>query len=196
MVVRKRIFGAGITIGLLFVGLFALSRLNIGGKLLEGAKGAGGFIPDLLGSFGEGFAEKGTDLAEGLQRGLTGGLLFSEQKQFGGGGFVGGTVTSESIRTQPGQELPTFFTQALAAFKESQSPLSTKVGQSQLKLVNLFTPQVQDQRISNQIRLAELIQAKQHGGTAFGGFDSAEKQETQLQLAIAEARAKFPGFFK
>jgi len=145
--------------------------------------------------FAEGAGQIGQEavrVSENFQRSLAGGLLLSEQEIFGGGGFAGGTITEQTVITQPGARLPEFFQEALRVFEPQPVPttIDRPSGTSVFDIAAGFTRRAQERRITQA-----NIQAEQGGGT-FGGFGTALGQEAALQKAIAESRARFPQFFK
>jgi len=204
--IRKKVFGIGITAGVIIGAIFLAQRFNIGGKIAEGFGGLGAFLPNIAKTFVSGFAEEtgglgeeAVKVSENFQRALAGGLLFSEQEQFGGGGFVGGTVTEQTLSTIPGgDKFPTFLKNAFAAFdpglsnKNIRSTTKKPDPENVFNVAKAFTPIAQQSRIQKQ-----EIQKPTTGITssAFGGFSSATGQESALQKAIAKSRQLNPQFF-
>jgi len=199
--IRKKAISLGLTAGLIIGAIFLAQRFNVGGRIAEGFGGLGAFLPNIAKTFVSGFAEgtgglgeEAVKVSENFQRALAGGLLFSEQKQFGGGGFVGGTATPETLTTIPGGgPFPTFLKNAFSAFDPG---LSTKNQRSTKKVpdpenifnvAKAFTPAVQQRRVAFEGGTIERTQ--------FGGFGSSQEQEKQLQIAIAKSRQLNPQFF-
>jgi len=121
-------------------------------------------------------------------------LLLSEQEIFGGGGFAGGTVTEQSLTTQVGEKIPRFLSNAFKAFEPDLTRDVEKPPKSQiLDVASVFSFPVQTRRVQRLVTNAEQANDK---SAAFGGFSSAQKQESELQKALAQSRARFPQFFK
>jgi len=199
--VRKKAISLGVT-GAVIVGVILLAqRFGIGGRLVEGFGGLGKLVTEgplkFIEEFAKGAGQIGTEsvkISENFQRALGGGLLASEQELFGGGGFVGGTITEQAVSTQAGEKFPTFLKNAFAAFDPG---LSTKNKRSTTKkpdpenvfnVAKAFAPAVQAKRISLQITANPKT-------TAFGGFAGVVEQESALQKAIAKSRQLNPQFF-
>lgn len=200
--VRKRVISTGVTLGLIGVGLFLLSRFNVGDRLIESAGGAGAFFPNIFRSFIGGGAEatgglqeQAVKIGENLQRALGGGLLLSEQEALGGGGFPGGTVTEENVITPPGGDLPNFLQNAFKAFKPKIPDTNERPPSRIFNVQTAFTPQAQTRRIVTQESI-NAEESNQRLSQPFGGFGSAIQQESALQREIAKTRANFPQFFK
>jgi len=205
--IRKRVIGIGITLAVIGGGVLLLSRFDIGSKLTGAAGGAGSFLPNVAKAFTSQFAvgagELGTEvskISENFQRSILGGLLGSELEQFGGGGFAGGTVTEQTVTTQPGQSFPEFLKNAFNVFKPVPIDRATQVKASNtgsvFNVASAFTRTAQQSRILQAEATAAKVAAGTTGSSAFGGFDSALAQEAELQKQIALSREKFPEFFK
>lgn len=186
--VRLLITG-GVIVGVIIIA----QRFGIGGRIIEGFGGLAGTLTqaplEFIKVFAEGAGQIGTEavkISENFQRAVAGGLLLSEQEIFGGGGFPGGTITEQTLTTQPGQTLPEFLRSAFTVFTPQPSPTTPDrpAGSSIFDVVTGFTRQAQEARIS------------QASISGFGGFGSALEQEAALQKAIAESREKFSQFFK
>ena len=187
----KLLITGGVIIGVIYVA----KRFGIGGQITEGFGALGSTLTDaplaLIKSIAEGSGQIGAEtikISENFQRALGGGLLGSEQKLFGGGGFVGGTINESTILTRPGESLPDFLRNALNVFGSNNSfgndpsRASSKLGSSVFDIRRAFDTFTQQRRLE--------------GFQESSGFNSAIEQETALQLAIAESRAKFGEFFK
>lgn len=200
MVVRKRVISLLITGGLIVGVILIAQRFGIGGRIVEGFGGLAGTLTqgplEFLKVFAEGAGQIGTEavrISENFQRSLAGGLLLSEQEIFGGGGFPGGTITEQTVTTQPGQVFPEFLRSAFQVFAPQPGPTTPDrpAGQSIFDVARAFTRQAQESRISLVTAAAALP-----GTTSFGGFGGAIEQEAALQKTIAEARERFSQFFK
>jgi len=158
------------------------------------------FVNGLHDMVNMGLGEELVKISENFQRALGGGLLLSEQELTGGGGFVGGTLTEQTLSTIPGEKFPAFLKNAFSAFdpgvsnKNKRSTTKKPDPENIFNVAKAFTPQTQLRRISQQQKTAALI--GKSSGTAFGGFESAIKQESALQIAIAKSRQLNPQFFK
>ena len=193
--VKKKAGGLLLT-GAFLVGVILVAKhFKLGGKITEGFGALGSTLTDapleFIKAVAEGAGQIGQEsvkISENFQRSLGGGLLASEQKLFGGAGFAGGTINTDTILTRPGQDLPTLLRNALDVFGSNNSfgsdtsRASSKLGTSIFDIRRAFTPAAQERRIS--------------GFQESSGFSSAQEQETALQIAIAESRAKFGEFFK
>ncbi|MEE9215745.1 MAG: hypothetical protein V3U54_13400 [Thermodesulfobacteriota bacterium] len=200
MVVRKRAINLLITGGVIVGVILIAQRFGIGGRIVEGFGGLAGTLTqgplEFIRVFAEGAGQIGTEairISENFQRALAGGLLLSEQEIFGGGGFPGGTITEQTVTTQPGQVFPEFLRSAFQVFAPQPTPTTPDrpAGQSIFDVARAFTRQAQESRIALVTTAAGLP-----GTTAFGGFGGALEQEAALQKAIAEARERFSQFFK
>jgi len=187
----KILITGGVIVGVVLIA----QRFGIGGKIIGGFGDLAGVVTqgplEFIKVFAEGAGQIGTEavkISENFQRSLSGGLLASEQTLFGGGGFVGGTVTEASILTQPGFQLPDFLKSALEAFTPSRTP-DRVAGQTVFDISSAFTRQAQEFRLAGGGLIATP-------GSEFGGFDTGIQQETALQIALAKSRQLFPEFFK
>ena len=201
MVVRKRVISLLITGGVIVGVILIAQRFGVGGRIIGGFGDLAGVLTQgplkFIEVFAQGAGQIGTEavkISENFQRALAGGLLLSEQELFGGGGFPGGTITEQTLTTQPGQIFPEFLRSAFQVFTPQPTPttLDRPAGQSIFDVAAAFTRQAQERRIAGVTTAAELGT----GGTAFGGFAGAIEQEAALQKAIAEARERFSQFFK
>ena len=202
--VVKRVRGIAIKIlitGGIIVGVILLAqRFGVGGRIIGGFGDLAGVLTQgplkFIEVFAQGAGQIGTEavkISENFQRALAGGLLLSEQEIFGGGGFPGGTITEQTLTTQPGQIFPEFLRSAFQAFAPQPTPTTPDrpAGQSIFDVATAFTRRAQERRIAGV-----TAAATQPGGTAFGGFGGALEQESALQKAIAESRQRFSEFFK
>jgi len=198
-IIRKRATGLLITGGVI-VGIILLAqRFGIGGRIIGGFGDLAGVLTEgplkFIEVFAEGagkIGEEAVKISENFQRSLSGGLLASEQTLFGGGGFVGGTITEETITTQPGQKFPEFLSSAFKAFAPQPGPTTPDrpAGKSIFDVARAFTRQAQERRLA-------FTSGVQVGKTtAFGGLGNVLSQEAALQKAIAESRERFSQFFK
>jgi len=194
MVIKKTAIKILITGGVLVAVILIAKKFNIGTKVIGGFGDLAGVITggplQFLKSFAEGAGEIGEEavkVSENFQRALSGGLLASEQELFGGGGFVGGTRTEQTLRTIPGgNKFPSFLENAFTAFQPDLLRIPTRPKASQIfNISSAFTPQAQDFRLS--------------GGNVTAirtSFANRLDQEAALQKAIAQSRQRFPEFFK
>jgi len=205
MVVRKRAISLLITGGVIVGVILIAQRFGIGGRIVEGFGGLAGTLTqgplEFIKVFAQGAGQIGTEavkISENFQRALAGGLLLSEQELFGGGGFPGGTITEQTLTTQPGQVLPEFLRNALQIFAPQPQPTTPDrpAGQSIFDITSAFTRVAQERRVQLQLGTAPVISGVTQGGTLFGGFGGAIGQESALQKAIAESRESFSQFFK
>lgn len=193
----KKVRGTAIRVlitGGVIVGVILIAqRFGVGGRIIGGFGDLAGVLTqgplEFIKTFAEGAGQIGSEaikISENFQRSLAGGLLASEQTLFGGGGFVGGTITEESLTTQPSQKFPEFLQSAFKAFTPQPGPTTPDrpAGKSIFDVATAFTRQAQETRLSLQ------------QGTTFGGFGDPISQEAALQKAIAESREKFSEFFK
>jgi len=187
----KVLITGGVIVGVILVA----QRFGIGGRVIEGLGGLGGVLTqgplEFLKVFAAGagqIGEEAVKISENFQRALSGGLLASEQTLFGGGGFVGGTVTPETILTIPGGDpLPQFLREAFTAFTPQPSPTTPDrpAGQSILDVAGAFTRRAQEFRLAGG------------GLTQISGSQLTPlERETALQLAVAKSREQFSEFFK
>jgi len=182
----KVLITGGVIVGVILVA----QRFGIGGKVVEGFGGLASTITaaplEFLKQFALGagsIGEEAVKVSENFQRALSGGLLASEQKIFGGGGFAGGTVTEETLTTQPGKLIPEFLASAFSVFPAQRTPSTPDrpAGKSAFDIVSAFTREAQEGRIS--------------GFQTRTGFSSAQEQEAALQAEIARQRQLNPQFF-
>lgn len=192
----KILITGGVIVGVILIA----QRFGVGGRIIGGFGDLAGVITqgplEFIKVFAAGAGQIGTEavkISENFQRSLAGGLLLSEQEIFGGGGFPGGTVTEQTLTTQPGQVFPEFLTSAFQVFAPQPTPTTPDrpAGQSIFDVATAFTRRAQEVRLANVTAAARLP-----GTTAFGGFGGAFEQEAALQKAIAEARERFSQFFK
>jgi len=186
----KLLITGGVIVGVILVA----QKFGVGGRIIGGFGDLAGVFTEgplqFLKVFAEGagkIGEEAIKISENFQRSLSGGLLASEQELFGGGGFVGGTITEERLTTQIGQTIPTFLQSAFRAFSPQPGPTTPDrpAGSSIFDVASKFTRQAQEFRLS--------------GGNVTpisGGFSSPIDAEAALQKAIAESRQLFPQFFK
>jgi len=186
----KVLITGGVIVGVILVA----QRFGIGGRVIEGLGGLGGVLTqgplEFLKVFALGagqIGEEAVKISENFQRALSGGLLASEQKLFGGGGFVGGTITPETILTQPGQTLPELLRSAFTAFTPQPGPTTPDrpAGQSILDVAGAFTRRAQEFRLAG----GGLTQIR-------GAILTPLERETALQIELAKSRELFPQFFK
>lgn len=199
MVVRKTAVKILITGGVIVGVILIAQRFGIGGRIIGGFGDLAGVLTEgplqFIKVFAEGagkIGEEAVKVSENFQRSLSGGLLLSEQELFGGGGFVGGTITLQRLTTQPGQTLPAFLQSAFKAFPTQPQPTTSDspAGSSIFDIASQFTRQAQEFRLSGG-------NVTSVGGTsAFGGFGTPIAQESALQKALAKSRQLFPQFFK
>jgi len=191
--VRGRAVQLLITGGVIVGVILVAQRFGVGTRIIGGFGDLAGVITQGPLKFLEVFAqgagsigEEAVRISENFQRALSGGLLASEQELFGGGGFAGGTITPETLTTQPGQALPRFLSEAFRVFTPQPVPTTVDrpAGTSIFDVATAFTRQAQEARIAT----ADI--------SGFGGFTSAQEQEAALQKAIAESRQRFSQFFK
>jgi len=193
----KILITGGVIVGVILIA----QRFGIGGRIIGGFGDLAGVLTQgplkFIEIFAQGAGQLGAEaikISENFQRSLAGGLLLSEQELVGGGGFPGGTITEQTVTTQPGQALPQFLQSALTVFQPRPGTPDRPAGQSVFDIARGFTRSVQEGRITAVTQAAEGL--GRQGGTAFGGFGGAVSQEAALQKAIAESRERFSQFFK
>ncbi len=210
--VGKRVRGAAIGTGLTAVTIigiiFLAQRFGVGSKIIEGFGGLGStigeaplaFVKELARSAGE-LGEESRKISENFQRATLGGLLGSELKQFGGGGFVGGTATPETLLNTGGTDLPTFLSNAFSVFGKGDS--GDQVPRTSIfNVSSAFSTGAQARRLQSTTNANTVSGFINRFGTSrdtssggFGGFGDALKQEQALQEAIAASRAIYGEYF-
>jgi len=192
----KILITGGVIVGVILIA----QRFGVGTRIIGGFSDLAGVLTQgplgFIKVFAQGAGQIGAEavkISENFQRALSGGLLASEQELFGGGGFAGGTITEQTVTTQPGQVFPEFLSSAFQIFAPQPGPTTPDkpAGQSIFDVARAFTRQAQETRIQNVFQAIQIP-----GTTAFGGFGGAFEQEAALQKAIAEARERFSQFFK
>ena len=206
MVIRKRVINLLITGGIIVGVILIAQRFSVGGRIVEGFGGLAGTITqgplEFIKIFAEGAGQIGTEavkISENFQRALAGGLLLSEQEIFGGGGFPGGTITEQTVTTQPGQALPEFLRSALQVFTPAQPRPGTPdrpAGQSVFDIASGFSRVAQERRVALQLGAGVSLRGVTQRGSEFGLFSGAVEQESALQKAIAESMERFAQFFR
>jgi len=185
----KILITGGVIVGVILVA----QRFGVGGRIVGGFGDLAGVLTqgplEFLKVFAEGAGQIGKEavaISENFQRSLSGGLLGSEQELFGGGGFVGGTITEETVFTNPGQRLPEFLSSALKAFTPQRTPTTPDrpAGKSILDVASAFTRQAQETRLASR---SQLVTSSTLGPV---------EREAALQKLLAETRERFPQFFK
>ena len=177
MVVRKRIAGIGITVGIIIAAIFIAKKFNLGQQIIEGFGGFGSTIGQSFLAIPQGIISGGAQgvgdlsleaikISEAFQRFVNMGKLFSDET-----------------------DLDTSFT-----FPGAEGAISS------LDISQFFSPEAIQQRLRLTTKQATPVidtsgEIFIRGGTAFGGFTSAIDQETALQKSIRESAEKFPQFF-
>lgn len=190
--VRRKATSLALTAGFIIGLAFLAQRFGVGGRISGAAGSLGSTLTDIPSEFLKSFSlgaggigEQAVSISENFQRALSGGLLASEQRLFGGGGFAGGTANEQTLTTQPGATLPKFLENAFTAFGSNQTPtsqLSSKIGSSVFDVARGFTQRAQ--------------QARVRGFQPSTGFSDPQSQAQALQEEIAKSRASFAEFFK
>jgi len=184
----KILITGGVIVGVILIA----QRFGIGGRIVGGFGDLAGVLTEgplqFIKVFAEGAGQIGQEavrVSENFQRSIAGGLLGSELEAFGGGGFPGGTITEQTVTTQPGARLPEFLEQALTVFQPQPRPTTPDrpAGQSVFDIASAFTRTAQEFRVGGG------------GGSVFTDLNPLQR-ESALQKAIAESREKFPQFFK
>lgn len=179
--VRGAAVGIGVTIGFLALLAIAAKKTNVGDFLQSSLRGFGQNV-------GEGITAPFTGIVEGVTLGasnlgesaasLSEGFQRSVSKTLGFGDKVFSELnpTGEDTSVQPGKtqlDLSKFF---------SNTAISNRIAQTTKASAGTGKP-------------LEIGGTRFGEGFEFGGFGSAEAQETALQKAIRESAEQFPQFF-
>lgn len=168
MVVRRKIAGIGITVGIIIAAIFIAKKFNLGGQIIEG-----------FGGFGETIGQSILAIPRGI---------------ISGGAAGAGGLAIEAINIS--EAFQKFVNQG-KLFSEPQSTslilpkAEGAISFPQFDITDLFS------EFETRRRIVESINRAQSGtaGTPFGGFAGAVEQETALQKAIRESAEKFSQFF-